>query len=141
MELITRPAHSDPRLIGLVAAGGALGTCCRALLSDAVGAPSGQWPWATFCINVVGAFVLSLLLETLIRRGTDSGGRRRMRLGGGTGFLGGFTTYSTFAVETLHLSPSLAVTYVVGTVAVGVLAAALGFVVADRLTPSRPAAV
>lgn len=134
MELTTRPAHRDPALVGLVAVGGALGTCGRALLGEAFPVSSGHWPWTTLAINIAGAFVLGFLLETLLRRGSDSGLRRRVRLGAGTGFLGGFTTYSTFAVETLHLPTAAAASYVVATVVLGALVAALGSGAAGRLT-------
>jgi CrcB protein len=50
-------------------------------------------------VNLVGAFVLGLLLEGLVRRGPDVGRRRQLRLFAGTGFCGGFTTYSALAVE------------------------------------------
>ena len=54
----------------------------------------GGVPVATFGINVVGAFLLSVLLELLAKHGLDIGWSRRVRLGVGTGALGGFTTYS-----------------------------------------------
>ncbi len=87
-------------LIGL---GGAVGTTVRLALETAFPTPAGTWPWATFCINVTGAFVLAVLLETLRVLGPDQGWLRRIRFGVGTGLLGGFTTYSTFMVETAQL--------------------------------------
>jgi len=56
-------------------------------------------PWATLVTNLVGAFVLATLLEVLVHAGPDEGIRRAVRLCLGTGLLGGFTTYSTLAVE------------------------------------------
>lgn len=90
-------------LLLLIGLGGALGTTVRSALETAFPAEPGAWPWATLCINVAGAFVLAVLLETLTMLGSDRGWLRRVRLGVGTGMLGGFTTYSTFIVETLHL--------------------------------------
>ena len=87
-------------LIGL---GGAVGATVRLALETAFPTPAGTWPWATFCINVTGAFVLAVLLETLRVLGPDQGWLRRIRFGVGTGLLGGFTTYSTFMVETAQL--------------------------------------
>lgn len=57
-----------------------------------------------FAINLVGAAVLGVLLETLALKGPDQGTRRWLRLGIGTGAIGGFTTYSTFAVDTVDLA-------------------------------------
>ena len=57
------------------------------------------WPWATFMINLAGAFILGALLEGLARSGGDTGWRQRVRLFAGTGFCGAFTTYSTLALE------------------------------------------
>jgi CrcB protein len=133
----TRPAHHQPRLLALVGLGGALGTGTRAALAQALGAPLGSWPWSTFAVNLTGAFLLGLLLETLAGRGRDEGRLRGIRLTLGTGFLGGYTTYSALAVETLHLSPLLAAGYAAGTVAFGLAAAALG----RRCAPHPPAPV
>ena len=122
-------------LVGLVLVGGALGTSARAALEHALAAPTG-WPWATFVINVVGSFALGLLLGALAGRGADEGWRRAVRLGCGTGVLGGFTTYSTFVLEVHRLAddgeslPALA--YPLVSVVVGVLVAALGLALADR---------
>lgn len=116
-------AHRDPLLLAVVFVGGAIGTAVRSLLSDAFPHPDGGWPWTTFSINVIGALLLGMLLESLVRSGEDSGVRRLLRLGVGTGVMGGFTTYSTFMVETTELSWLLGALYVVATVVVGALAA------------------
>ncbi|HWC21118.1 MAG TPA: CrcB family protein [Flexivirga sp.] len=122
----TAHAHRDPLLLGVVFVGGACGTAARALLGDAFPTAAGAWPWTTFCINVIGAFLLGVLLEGLVRSGEDRGIRRLLRLGVGTGVMGGFTTYSTFMVETTKLSWLPAAGYVVATVVVGAVAAWLG---------------
>lgn len=65
------PAHPRPRNIGLVFAGGALGVFTRELLMLAL--PDGDGPpIAVFVANIVGAFLLGLLLESLVQRGTES---------------------------------------------------------------------
>ena len=116
--------------------GGAAGTTLRYLVSLAVPTPFG-----TLAVNLVGAFALGLLLEGLALRGPDAGLRRRLRLTLGTGLLGGFTTYSAFAVETARLADDgaipAAIAYALGSVAVGVAAAALGILVARRLRAPR----
>lgn len=127
--------HRDPRLVLAVAGGGAVGTVARYGLAQAL--PTGDGvPWATLVANVVGAFLLGLLLEALVRSGPDAGGRRLARLGLGTGVLGGFTTYSAFAVEIdARLRDGhalLALGYAAGSIALGLAACALGVVVGTR---------
>lgn len=127
------------RVILLVAviAGGTLGTGARAWLQESYGADAGQWPWTTFGVNVLGSFLLGVLIAGLARRGRETGRRRLLRLGLGTGVLGGFTTYSAFAVEVEGLlsggSAALGVGYAVGSVVLGVLAAAVGMLLGDRV--------
>ena len=121
----------------LIVVGGALGTAVRAALENAYPAQPGGWPWATFLINVSGAFVLGLLLEMLARSGPDTGVRQYLRLGVGTGVLGGYTTYSTFAVESVKLLGGGAVPvglgYAVASVLLGLAAALGGTLLAGRL--------
>ena len=87
----------------VVLAGGFGGTILRVLVSNAVGSSRGL-PAGIFLVNIAGAGVLGLLLESLARRGPDTGWRRLARLGLGTGVLGGFTTYSTLAVDAAALA-------------------------------------
>ncbi len=143
----TRQLHLQPALIGMVVTGGTVGTAIRAALERAVPSDPGGWPWATFVVNITGAFVLGALLEMLIRTGPDSGWRRRVRLTAGTGLLGGYTTYSTFAVEIVEgargSAPLLGPLYGLVSVALGVAAAAAGFWLATVVTPKlgRPSPV
>ena len=88
--------------IALVMIGGGAGVLSRYGLDQAVPSPSG-WPLATLLINLSGAWALGALLESLHRRGPDVGIRRSLRLLLGTGFLGGFTTYSALALESVLL--------------------------------------
>lgn len=137
----TRPLFLRPAYLGLVVAGGAAGTTARYLLESAFVPPAGQVPWVTAVINVTGAFLLGTLLTALARGGADTGVRRGVRIGAGTGVLGGYTTYSTFAVE-VHalLGAGLAWTgigYAVGSVLAGVAAALVGVLLARRLVPAR----
>jgi CrcB protein len=132
-----RRAHARPELIALVFVGGALGTALRYALSRAWPTTAQHWPTGTFVANVVGAFVLGALLEALLRAGPDTGWRQRVRLVAGTGFCGGFTTYSTLAVETDLLlrdhCTGLALGYLLGSVLAGLVAVVLGVAVAARL--------
>ncbi len=93
------PLHGRPSFLLLALLGGAVGTTVRAWLEGAFPASPGAWPWTTFGINLGGSFLLGLLQEALSRSGPDEGWRRRVRVGVGTGVIGGFTTYSTFIVE------------------------------------------
>ncbi|MFJ4026361.1 fluoride efflux transporter FluC [Paenarthrobacter sp. NPDC089989] len=97
-----RPVHLHWGFIGLVAAGGAFGALTRYGLGLMIPAP-GAWPLPTLLINLTGALALGALLEGLSRRGPDAGHRRVLRLALGTGFLGAYTTYSTLALDTVHL--------------------------------------
>jgi fluoride exporter len=121
--------HLTPKFIGLVALGGAAGSIARHGIERLLGTPEGL-PVGTLAVNLVGAFALGALLEGLGTRGSDVGHRRAARLLVGTGFLGGFTTYSALAVETDGLLRdgriALALGYVLTTVVVGLLASLAG---------------
>jgi fluoride exporter len=88
---------------------------------------------ATLAVNLLGALLLGALLEALARRGPDTGRRRLLRLGLGTGVLGGFTTYSTLAVETATLPTALAVAYLAASVLLGAAAALAGVLLGRRV--------
>jgi CrcB protein len=108
-----------------------VGTGLREAIALANPASDGGFPAAVYLINVIGAFALGLLLEVLARRGPDSGRRRSVRLLLGTGVLGGFTTYSAFAVDAAALlgeSLAVALMYMAATLIVGLLASAGGIV-------------
>ncbi len=134
-----RPPHHDPRLLGLVALGGAVGSVLRYAVWLVMPQPGG-WPLGTFAVNVAGAFALGFLLEALARRGPETPRGRRVRLTLGTGLLGGFTTYSSFALELERLlsdgGAGVAVGYAAGTLVLGTGAALLGVMLGAR-TPAR----
>jgi CrcB protein len=142
-----RPVHLRLSYLAAVWFGGTLGTGCRYLIGRAMSArpaPAARawfddFPFGTFLINIVGAFALGILLERLSHAGADRGWRRLVRLLVGTGFLGGFTTYSALATDTVGLLRdgrlTLAVGYALGTALVGVIATFGGVLVAVRRRP------
>lgn len=112
-----------------VFAGGALGTLVRAGLARLWPHTAGELPTATLAVNLVGALALGFLLGRLALA-PDTGWRRTLRLGLGTGFMGGLTTYSTFIVEVEHLAGGAdllgAATYLASSLVAGVALAAVG---------------
>lgn len=135
--LVRWPAHLRPSLIGLVMLGGVVGTALRNTVSHLIPAVPGAWPWATFGINLTGALLLGLLLEWLVRLRPEDPRRRILQLSLGTGVLGGFTTYSSFAVETValatHGAALVAVAYASSSIALGFVAAFGGSWLGRRL--------
>ena len=83
----------------------------------------GHWPWATFIVNIVGAFILGFVTTRLLERLPPSAYRRPLL---GTGLCGGLTTFSTMQVETLqmieHQTYGLAAAYTLISIAAGLLA-------------------
>jgi fluoride exporter len=116
----------DRRELAAVFAGGFIGTVARAELADALPYSSGQWPWATFTVNVVGAFMLGYFTTRLQERLPLSSYRRPLL---GTGLCGGLTTFSTMQLELLRMLDRgqlpMALAYALVSVAVGFLAVAL----------------
>lgn len=110
---------------GLVAAfGAALGSLARLQLSYWIQTPtSASFPWSTFLVNVIGALAIGLVASAPSIMNNEV--RRHFVV---TGVLGGFTTFSAIAVETLQLAetPILSIVYVVATFVVGVAATHIG---------------
>lgn len=132
-----RPAHLRPALIAWVVAGGAVGSTLRSTLATASPTSPGHWPWTTFLINVSGAFLLGLLLESLAGLAPTERLRAPLQLGVGTGAIGGYTTYSSFAVETVSLGTGgevwLAAGYAFVSVVAGFLAAGAAMLAVRRV--------
>lgn len=86
----------------IVFLGGGAGAACRYLVTIQVGARLGSgFPYGTLTVNTVGSFIIGLLTFYFLCRGESVPDNLRLLLV--VGFLGGFTTFSSFALETLNL--------------------------------------
>ena len=110
----------DGRELAAVFVGGALGTLTRAAFETLAAPDPGHWPWPTFIVNIVGAFLLGYFVTRLLERLPVSSYRRPLL---GTGVCGGLTTFSTMQVETLrmleHHHYGLAIGYVLASIVAG----------------------
>jgi CrcB protein len=119
----------DGRTLAAVFVGGALGTVARAALAVAFPVPAAHWPWPTFAVNVVGAFLLGWFVVRL-----PAGGLGRPLLG--AGLCGGLTTFSTMQVEIVAMldggHPGLAAAYAAASLAAGYASVAAATALARR---------
>jgi fluoride exporter len=113
----------DRRELAAIFAGGFVGAIARAELVVALPYSAGQWPWATFIVNVAGAFMVGYLTTKLQERLPVSAYRRPLL---GTGLCGALTTFSTMQVELLGMLEGdhvgLALAYALVSVLAGLLA-------------------
>jgi CrcB protein len=125
-------------VLAAIAVGGALGAPARYGVAQLVPVDAGGFPWATFWTNVSGCFALGVGLILLLERFPPS---RYVRPFLATGFLGAYTTYSTFAVETDLLLKDghvgTALVYVAASLAAGFTAVWLGIAAARMLGSGR----
>ncbi|MDZ7912310.1 MAG: CrcB family protein [Rhodococcus sp. (in: high G+C Gram-positive bacteria)] len=114
-----------PGAVSAVAVGGALGALSRYGLGE-------LFPhiWTTLVINVVGSLILGILAALLVHNKVGY-------LFLGTGFCGGFTTFSSFGVHAVSESPWRSILYVLGTLIPAILAAALGKGLGERWIRAR----
>ena len=148
-EVDRRPFTSRARLLlasrwdilAVIAVGGSLGSLARWALGQAFTSPPGRFPLATFLENVSGGFALGLLMVFVLEVWPPT---RYVRPFFGVGVLGGFTTFSTYMLDTRTLLAAgkapLAGAYLFGTLVVGLLAVwtgiALGRLVAESASRS-----
>jgi CrcB protein len=127
--------HLD--VLAVIALGGALGSAARYGVGQLWPTPHGQVPWSTFAVNAVGCFCLGLLMVWVVDVWPP---RRYVRPFLGVGVLGGFTTFSTYALDTRQLlaleHPLRAGLYVCATLVAGLAAVVLGALAGRGLTRS-----
>jgi len=125
------------RLFLLASAGGALGAGARYLVGVlAVSWLGAGFPWGTLFVNVVGSFLMGIVVEGVALR---CGGSTELRTFLSTGILGGFTTFSAFSLEVVALAerklPGLALAYVIASVVLAVAALVAGMALVRSLCP------
>ena len=134
-RVLPRP---DRREVAAIFAGGAIGTLARAALSAAFPRPPTTWPWPTFAVNIVAAFLLGYFVTRLQERLPLSSYRRPLL---GTGLCGGLSTFSTMQVEILKMINAhdwgLAAGYAAASIAAGFAAIHLATAVVRRVRVRR----
>ncbi len=120
----------------LVFLGGGVGSVARYLSGMAALRTLGPgWPYGTFAVNVIGGFVMGCLVGVLAHKGGADQERWRVLIG--VGVLGGFTTFSSFSLETALMIQRKdygpAAGYVAGSVILSVSALFLGLLAARRV--------
>ncbi|HEY1642874.1 MAG TPA: fluoride efflux transporter CrcB [Streptosporangiaceae bacterium] len=126
--------RADRREIAAIFAGGALGTLARAALAESFPHAATAWPWPTFSVNIVAAFLLGYFVTRLQERLPLSAWRRPLL---GTGLCGGLSTFSTMQVEILNMLDghawALAAGYAAASLAAGYAAVRLAAALARRV--------
>ena len=125
-----------PGVLAVVAVGGALGSLGRYAVGLGLPHRAGEFPWGTMVVNLSGAFAIGLLVAYLMDR---PGSHPLARPFLGVGVLGGWTTYSAFAVDLLQLADAGRITallaYAVGALLLGTLAVGAGTAAGRALWP------
>ena len=124
--------------------GGGLGAVCRYLATTAIGARFGMmFPFGTLFVNTLGSFLMALIMGFLLTMAKANNLLTEpLRLLLTVGFLGGFTTFSSFSMETLTLLRSgsivLAISNIAANVVLGLIAAILGLYLAAMIQGAKP---
>jgi CrcB protein len=124
-----RARQTHATILVALGCGGVLGAVSRYALSLAMPTHTSRFPWGTFIVNVSGSAVLGFLLILVIEQ-FPRGRLARPLIG--TGFIGAYTTFSTFTVEAIQLirdgRPAVAVAYLVASVVAGLVAVWFGMI-------------
>ena len=110
----------------LVGLGGGIGSMARYAASLLI--KSKSFPYATLSVNIIGSFIIGLVLAISIK---ETGVATNWKLFLATGICGGFTTFSAFSLENMELLQNgkigMAVTYVLLSITLGIVATFLGY--------------
>jgi CrcB protein len=133
-------SRRDLDVLVVIAVGGALGSLARYALARAMPQDSpGDFAWATFVTNVSGCLFIGVLMWLVLE---VWGARRYTRPFLGIGVLGGFTTFSTYALEAQGMARAgewpTAGLYVVASVVLGLVAVRAGYALGRQITRGRP---
>jgi CrcB protein len=128
--------RAEPSVLAAIALGGAFGAPARYGVAQLVHVGPSGFPWATFWTNVSGSFALGLILALVLERFPPT---RHLRPFVATGFLGAYTTYSSFAVETDLLikdgHTAVALVYVAVSLVAGLVAVWAGIMAERAVRP------
>lgn len=131
--------HGQAPVVAAVAVGGAIGATARYAASVLWPAQTGGFPWTTFWVNVTGCAVIGVFMVLVTEARTV---HRLVRPFFGTGVLGGYTTFSTYAVDIQRLlddgRPATAFAYLAATLLAAVAAVWLAVTAARRVLLRSP---
>ncbi|GIF21654.1 CrcB protein [Actinoplanes tereljensis] len=108
------------RVLAAISAGGVLGALARYGVAEAWPHPAGGFPWSTLVINVSGCLLIGVLMVFVTKVATD---RPLLRPFLGVGFLGGYTTFSTYIVDIYQTTSPWAALAYLGLTLIGAMAA------------------
>jgi CrcB protein len=126
---VVTPDRRLLRVIGVISLGGVAGALSRYALSVAFPTATGAFPWTIFAVNVSGCFAIGVLIVAVEDVWPA---KPLLRPFLGTGFLGGYTTFSTYVVDAVHLDSAgkvgAALAYLGGTLVAALTAVYVGMV-------------
>jgi len=122
----------------LVACGGAIGACLRYGAGFIISKPHSLFPWTTWYVNLLGCFLAGVFFAFTQRFPILQNETRLFLM---VGILGGFTTFSSFGLETFQLIRQgyfpIALAYIVSSVTVGVICLAVGFYIFQMIISTK----
>ena len=122
------------RTLAAISLGSALGALARWAAEEVLPHDPGRLPWSTLLVNVVGCFLIGVLMVLVVERWRHQPLARPFL---GTGFLGGFTTFSTYAVDLRAQlaagETGVAAAYLLGSLLLGLAAVVVGLRLTERV--------
>lgn len=126
-------------MLAVIAAGGAVGSLARYAVGLALPHATGHFPWSTFVVNISGSLAMGVLVVWVLSLDQPHPWLRPFL---GVGVLGGWTTFSGYALDAHALATAgrvpLALIYLLGSLAVGLVATGLGVSAGERIFGRRP---